>query len=382
MLNNGYRYAKKAITKLYNYSLVPYGWTKSQICRLIPKHSAEDYPIDFVVTWVDGDDPEWQKSKAEYEDEMIDDADNCAARYRNSVLIRYWFRAVEQYAPWVRKIFFVTSGQKPEWLDLNHKKLVFVKHEDFIPTQYLPTFNSRTIEFNLWRIKGLSEFFVYFNDDVIINNPVRPEDFYEGGLPKLCSIAVPTYYHIQRPENVWIRNWVNDIGIINDTFGINAAVRKYPDKFFSYLYGRDLKYNWRIFEDSYITGMYYPHLAFALLKSIFAEIWDLYGEILDASCRYRFRNDKQVTINLPILWMIFQGKFVPVGRGYYGKHLELTGKTITRIEEVVNSEARIICLNDNQYTDLEDDEILKKIYDELHRSLQAKLSERCSFELS
>ena len=55
MLNNGYRYAKKAISKLYNYSLVPYGWTKSQIYRLIPKHSAEDYPIDFVVTWVAGE---------------------------------------------------------------------------------------------------------------------------------------------------------------------------------------------------------------------------------------------------------------------------------------------------------------------------------------
>ncbi|MEX6253875.1 hypothetical protein [Providencia huaxiensis] len=53
------------------------------------------------------------------------------------------------------KIHFVTCGHYPNWLDINNHKINFVKHSDFIPKEYLPTFNSHTIELNLHRIKGL-----------------------------------------------------------------------------------------------------------------------------------------------------------------------------------------------------------------------------------
>lgn len=67
--------------------------------------------------------------------------------------LKYWFRGVEKYAPWVHKIYFVTCGQKPDWLNENHDKLVLVNHEDYIPHEYLPTFSSHTIELNFHRIK-------------------------------------------------------------------------------------------------------------------------------------------------------------------------------------------------------------------------------------
>ena len=381
MLTSSYRYAKKIASKVYNYSIVPYGWTKSQLIRLMPGKHDEDYPIDFVVTWVDGDDPEWQKSKAQYEGEMNKEADNSAARYRDWGLMRYWFRAVEQYAPWVRKVFFITNGQKPDWLDLNNKKLVFLEHKDFIPEEYLPTFNSRTIELNLWRIEELSEHFVYFNDDLFLNQPIGPDCFFQYGLPRLCALAVPLHFYTMTPDKIWLRTLVNDIGIINDTFDIRKAVRKNPDKFYSHIYRFAIKYNLRICEDNYIAGVYYSHSAMPFLKSIFAEIWDLHKEILDQSCRFRFRDDNQVTIFLPTLWMIFRGKFVPVEAGYYGRTLNLSAESVGKIKGFLHSDSRIVCLNDSEETDAEDEKTLCMIRDELHRVMQMKFPEVSSFEL-
>ena len=56
-------------------------------------------------------------------------------------------------------------------------------HKDYIPENFLPTFNSHTIEHNFHRIKGLSEHFVAFNDDMFINAPIEPEYYFKNGLP-------------------------------------------------------------------------------------------------------------------------------------------------------------------------------------------------------
>ena len=141
--------------------------------------------IDFVITWVDGNDKNWIKERALYLGEF---GDKRNVRYRDWDLLRYWFRGVEKFAPWVNKIHFVTYGHLPEWLNTNHPNLNIVKHEDFIPKQYLPTFNSHTIELNFHRIKGLSEKFVYFNDDMYLINKSNPEDFFRNNLP--CDAAV------------------------------------------------------------------------------------------------------------------------------------------------------------------------------------------------
>ena len=137
--------------------------------------------IDFVVTWQDSSDPEWQKQFAKYKEEETGRTEN--ARFRNLDTLRYWFRAVEQYAPWVNKVYLVTNGTFPKWINANHPKLVLVKHSDYIPEEFLPTFNSITIELFMHRIKGLSEHFVYFNDDFFLNAPTKPELFFRNGLP-------------------------------------------------------------------------------------------------------------------------------------------------------------------------------------------------------
>ena len=107
-----------------------------------------DHDIDFVITWVDDKDSIWRAKKETYIEDGTS-VGNTEVRYRDWDLMRYWFRGVEKNAPWVRNIFFVTDNQKPEWLRLEHPKLKWIKHTDFIPDEYLPTFNANAIEWNL-----------------------------------------------------------------------------------------------------------------------------------------------------------------------------------------------------------------------------------------
>ena len=144
------------------------------------------HPIDIVIPWVDGSDPVWQADHAKYR--ASKSADNHPARYREWGLFRYWFRGIEQNAPWVRKVHLLTYGHLPAWLEPDHPKLHIVNHRDFIPEEYLPTFSSHAIELNMHRIPDLAEHFLYFNDDVYLMKPSRPEDFFRDGLP--CDTAV------------------------------------------------------------------------------------------------------------------------------------------------------------------------------------------------
>ena len=100
----------------------------------------EGQNIDFVITWVDGNDPEWQREKKARLGHMGIPAsvDDRKERYRDWDNLQYWFRGVEKYAPWVRKIHFVTWGHHPKGLNTEHTKLNIVRHEEFIPEKIPP----------------------------------------------------------------------------------------------------------------------------------------------------------------------------------------------------------------------------------------------------
>ena len=128
--------------------------------------------IDIVVSWLDDTDASWQKEFQYYKNlenkEINAKSANNDARFRDYDTFKYWFRAIEKNATWVNRIYLVTCGHLPKWLNVQHPKLTVVKHSDFIPEAYLPTFSSDTIALNLHRIKGLSENFVYFT--LILSN--------------------------------------------------------------------------------------------------------------------------------------------------------------------------------------------------------------------
>ena len=106
--------------------------------------------IDFVITWVDGNDPKWQKENniVLNSNEEID-----KERYRDWDNLKYIFRGIEKNAPWVNKIYFITWGHLPKWLNIENEKLIIVNHKDYIPKKYLPTYSSHVLELNLHRIK-------------------------------------------------------------------------------------------------------------------------------------------------------------------------------------------------------------------------------------
>ena len=108
--------------------------------------------IDFVVTWVNGSDESWIKERAKYLPQTKEQDLRGVQRYRDWDLMRYWFRGVEKYASWVHKIYFITCGQKPEWLNLDCPKLKLIKHSDYMPKDALPTFNSNAIEMRIHNI--------------------------------------------------------------------------------------------------------------------------------------------------------------------------------------------------------------------------------------
>lgn len=132
-----------------------------------------------VYTWVNGADPVWQQKRKAVTGEAMGDSDtDCKGRYTDNDELRYSLRSVEQNAPWIRKIFIVTDGQTPRWLDTENPKVEIVDHTKIMDPDILPTFNSVTIEHNIFKIPGLAEHFLYANDDLFICKPITPDYFF------------------------------------------------------------------------------------------------------------------------------------------------------------------------------------------------------------
>lgn len=165
------------------------------LCR-IPHIWDFSEPIDAVYTWVDDKDAAWQQRRAAAQGlELNLSADALdAARTRNRNELLYSIRSLQAYASWIRHIWVVTDDQVPTWLDPSQPGLTVVSHKDiFTDPGTLPVFNSHAIESQLHHIPGLADHFLYFNDDVFLGRPVRPEAFFLGNgvsqfVPSLVSI--------------------------------------------------------------------------------------------------------------------------------------------------------------------------------------------------
>lgn len=144
------------------------------------------FPIDAVYTWVDGQDPAWLRRRAEAAGQAYHEEAANAARFISRDELRYSLRSLHQNAPWIRTVFLVTDDQTPSWLEPGAPGLQVVSHKEiFTDPSVLPTFNSHAIESQLHHIDGLSEHFLYFNDDVFLGRPTTPQDFFHAnGLTK------------------------------------------------------------------------------------------------------------------------------------------------------------------------------------------------------
>ena len=325
--------------------------------------------IDFVMIWVDGDDPEWLESYNFYKGA---DGDKRVARFRDMKLLHYWFRGVEKFTPWVNKVYFVTCGQRPAWLNLEHPKLVCVDHKDYIPEQYLPTFSSHAIEDNLHRIPGLGEQFVYFNDDMFVIAPMKPEDFFRKGLP--CEAAVMNYLS-PRSEPLNLVPFVNT-AVINRNFTKKEVLRKNISKFYTLRYHKYFFKNVQFIMGKWFPGFKYFHLPTAFLKSTFEEVWEKEPAILERTTSHRFRILTDVNQWLFKDWQICQGKFYPrdPNIGYYGV---LKNRTDLQqcVEAMRSGKYKMVCPNDD---DMDEFDLM---ISELTAAFEEILPDKCSFEL-
>lgn len=264
--------------------------------------------IDFVIAWVDGSDPFWQAEKDKYSTE---NTFNYSAQYREWGILKYWFRMVSKNAPWVNKIHFVTCGHIPDWLDVTHPKLNIVKHSDFIPKQYLPTFSSHTIELNFHRIINLADKFIYFNDDFFLTDIVKKEDFFIKGKP--CISGVFNITNNGDLNDVFPHALFNNLGVINKySENKHKLIIQNLSKFFSLKYG--LKYiliNIYCSIPKWHLGFRNFHTAAPMLKSTYHELWEQEYEILDITSKHKFRDRDSVNQYVFSNYEIIKGNFFP-----------------------------------------------------------------------
>lgn len=311
----------------------------------------KDINIDFVLTWVDCADPAWQKEKAKYQGKTVS-ADE-QMRYRDWDTLRYWFRAVEKNAPWVNRIFFVTCGQIPEWLNTDNPKIKLVNHADYIPAKYLPTFSSVTIDLNFHRIPELSEHFVRFDDDMFLTAPTEPKDFFLKGLPRALGITDISCIQgaYKDGEHVPIDNMffttATDVAVINRNFDKKKVLFSHPGKWFSPKYGvRGVK-NLLLLPFRYFSSFELYHIPYPYLKSVVAEVWEKEGEVLDLASLHRFRKNTDVNHWLFYYWQLAEGKFMPQDPKV-GKVFSISNYAKQDIIQAIqNGTYKMICINDN-----------------------------------
>ncbi len=328
--------------------------------------------IDFVITWVDMNDPDWKAEFSKYSGRKENTKNGVSkARFRDNGFLRYWFRGVAKFAPWVRTIYFVTSCQVPEWLDTSNPKIKIIRHAEIVPKQFLPTFNSVVIERYMHRIPGLAEHFVYFNDDFYIINHITEERFFRNGLP--CDIAVQDY----NPSwSQWYVRIKNNIRLINRHFSKREVMARDHGKWFHKSYGWKARWNYLLwFYGKFIT-LRTPHNAQPYLKSTFDQVWAACGEELTATSSNRFRALNDLTPELFRAWQICKGNFEPLNTYQDTKMFPLMVRSKQAIRAIRDQKYNLICLNDNVHIRNYD-----QVMDDLRQSFDHILPEKSNFEL-
>lgn len=340
--------------------------------------------IDVVVTWVDGNDSDWIKSKASFSNDKL--ADKRVSRFRDWDNLRYWFRSIERYAPWVNKIYFVTCGHIPEWLNTKHEKLKIVRHDEFIPSKFLPTFSSRTIDMNLHRIKGLSENFIYFNDDMMINDHVKETDFFIDNLPCECAIlntgaSSISGFNKKAKDNANILYLAPNyaVGIINIYFDKKKQIKLNWKKWFNlrnkkYLLRTMLLYPWNNF-----SGFYTFHIPYSYNKKTYETVWSLEKDALEDTCTHKFRKNNDLNHLIFTYWQIASGHFHPRNSDFGKKFNIVSNEEINKkiYSAIEKNTYKVICINDDVY----DDDDFERIKDSLNSVLEKKYPQKSLFEL-
>jgi hypothetical protein len=291
---------------------------------LAPNALDVSFPVDVVYTWVDGSDPDWLARKraawSHVDAGSLSELAANASRYLSRDELRYSLRSLEMYASWVRKIYIVTDDQVPPWLNRDHPKISLVSHREiFNWPDALPTFNSHAIEANLHHIEGLSEHYLYLNDDVFFGRPVSPEMFFLGnGLSKFFLSRKHMPLGPTSPDEPPVDTAAkNNRELLVATFGSSVTQK-------------------------------FKHAPHPQQRSVLMEMEKVFGEQFERTSRSRFRHpdDLSVASALHHYYAWFTGRGVPADIRYYYADIGAP-ETASRLRRILRErDYDSFCLND------------------------------------
>jgi len=295
-----------------------------------------DFEIDIVFSWVDGTDKEWQRARAKrMASYVVGEGDDNEARYRQIDELRYALRSVYLYAPWIRNIYIATDSPRPAWL-AEHPRVHIMRSEDFFQdTSVLPTHNSQAVESQIHHIPGLSEYFLYSNDDMFFGRPVSPDMFFSpGGLTKFIEAST----RIGLGENNAYRSGFENAARVNR--------RLLHERF-----GR-------------VTTRHLEHTAAPLRKSVVEELERTFPEDFERTAASRFRSstDISVTNSLYHYYALLTGRAV-TKVGAKVLYIDTTTRSGLKRMKAMLGKRRydFFCLNDGSFPEVTPDERARKM---------------------
>jgi len=339
--------------------------------------------IDFVLPWVDASDPKWIESKFKYEN--VNDEDNhTQTRFRDMNTLKYVLRSIEKNAPWYNKIYLITTGHTPAWLDLYNPKVELVRHDElFIDKSALPVFNSSAIEMNLVNIKGLADKFIYLNDDTIIVKPVDKERFFKDGkvVDFFCHGWIPRgeLFSKIKGSDTWVDSLNNNLRLINSSFN---SLHLSKEMLYSSSYSTRCKIANFIYKNFYrelfwLTHWHHPQ---PYTKETIESVYSKYRDEMIACSHNRFRSSSDLTQYLYRYWHLINGNFVPYKHndGFVAKisNLKYLMETIDYLKST--KDINFVCFND-QMSSISDEEFQESRV-LLSNYLETIFSKKASFE--
>ena len=326
-------------------------------------------PIDIVIAWVDGSDPELHKKRLKYldsnEKDLIPGAN--PTRFHSLNEISYCVLSILKFAPFVRKIFIVTDKQNPnidsvvrQYFPERVYDIQIVDHSEIFEgfEDYLPTFNSICISNMLWRIKGLSNQFVYFNDDVFLVKHLKPSVWFQNNRPVLRGKWMfPPYERLIRDG---LKSFFQSTILGKQTKRVSSfQVNQWNA---ALLHGFKFRY--------FLSG----HTPLALDKKRLKDYFTLHPEILKENLKYRFRKYSQfntVALANHLEYINGNGNLVS-SQAIYAQPNNRKGNYLDRkFKQSESEDILFLCIQSLELASKADQE---KVFKNLNRILEVQIS--------
>lgn len=285
--------------------------------------------MDVVITYVDIT----ERFKEQYYKYVKKELEE--NRFRSYGVLDLQIKGIRKYMPYIKNIFVVVSEKEQvEGIDLSDA--IIIEHKDIIPERYLPCFNSCSIEMFLWKIPGLAEEFIYFNDDIFVIDKIHPSKWFIKGKP----VLFPKEHKIKEEENIFKRNCINSSKLAIDITGSDS-------------------------KDKYFTQ---THCARPFLKSSCEKVFNL--KVLDIiHSLTRTRHSKNYNASLFNDYDYLSGKAYKMEVKYTYTNAYNTEEEI--INYINKKENSLICINDTDYY-IDFDEFKTEIRKVLEANLERK----------